>query len=204
MGRLIYTGQALKESGNPKSNFSVFLAGPTPRSASVKSWRPDMISILRSRGFTGDIIIPEYKDEYESDKPKSFVYDKRISWEVHWLKKSTAILFWIPRKMSTMPALTTNIEFGEFMKSEKVILGYPPDAEHVSYMATRAKWLDIPIANTMSEAADYIINKEKIFLYACPRCLGSGKKDSNGRMHRCSKCDGTGFLEPTKKVRKFK
>lgn len=202
MGRLIYTGQALGESKKTDSNFSVFLAGPSPRSAAVKSWRPDMIKELRASGFIGDIIIPEYKDEYESTKPKSFVYDKRISWEVHWLNKAHSILFWVPRNMSTMPALTTNIEFGEFMKSGKVILGYPEGAEHVQYMATRAKWLDIPVTNSISEAAAYVINKEKIFLYACPRCYGSGLRDSNGTNYRCSKCEGTGFLEPKKSKKK--
>ena len=204
MGRLIYTGQALKESAKSRDNFSVFLAGPTPRSATVKSWRPDMIKELRDAGFKGEIVIPEYKNEYERKKPKSFVYDKRISWEVHWLKKSNAILFWVPRNMSTMPALTTNIEFGEFMHSEKVILGYPENAEHVQYMTVRAKWLNIPVANTMGEVAAYIANKEKLWLYACQRCLGSGKKDSNGTAYRCGKCDGTGFIEPPKKRKKKK
>lgn len=161
MGKLVYTGMKISEKSK---DFSVFLAGPSPRSAAVQSWRPDMITELRVAGFKGNIIIPEYKDEYESENPKSFVYDKRIAWEVYWLNRANAILFWVPRNMSTMPALTTNIEFGEFMKSKKVILGYPTNAEHVTYMSVRAKWLNMPVVNTMIGAVDYIVKKEQKFL----------------------------------------
>lgn len=194
MNKLLYYTNGKRDS----KSFSVFLAGPTPRNNNVQSWRPDMILELRKAGFTGDILLPEYK----SEESKRLVYDKQIKWEVDNLNGSNAILFWIPRDMSTLPGLTTNIEFGEFMKSEKVVLGFPENAEHIHYISVRAKWLDIPTYNTMSEVAALITNKEKLFLYECPRCEGSGQRDSNGTAHRCSKCDGTGLIEPKKTKKK--
>jgi hypothetical protein len=189
--KLVYTGESIKETGD---DFVLFLAGPTPRDKKTKSWRPDMIKTLRSSGFEGIVAIPEYRNA-----TKEVAYNKRVKWEGLWLERANAILFWVPRDMKNMPALTTNIEFGEYMHSGKVILGYPKKAEHMDYMDIRATWLDIPIANDMKEAADIAINKEKVFLYACPKCYGSGQKDSNGTLYRCAKCEGTGFIEPLRK-----
>ena len=36
---------------------SIFLAGPTPRDAETKSWRPETIKLLT--GFDGTIFVPE-------------------------------------------------------------------------------------------------------------------------------------------------
>jgi len=190
---LFYSNREIDDFEFQKS-FSVFLAGPTPRKQSVPSWRPDMIKELCNSGFKGNILLPEYKNE----KSKRLEYDKQIKWEVDNLNRANVILFWIPRDMSTLPGLTTNIEFGEFMKTGKVVLGYPENAEYVRYIGVRAQWLDIPTANTMSEVAALVTNKEKLWLYACPKCLGSGFKDSNGMSYRCGTCEGTGFLMPKK------
>jgi hypothetical protein len=190
--KLIYTGEKFVEYGK---SFSVFMAGPTPRSSAVKSWRPEMIGVLKSRGFTGIAIVPEYR----SYKSKKLKYSRQVEWEVECLNNSTAIMFWVPRNMKFFPALTTNIEFGEFMHSGKVILGYPTNAEHMDYFKARSEMLDIPTFNDMTEVADIVINKEKVFLYECERCYGSGRRESNGYFYRCAKCDGKGFLSPPDK-----
>lgn len=190
--KILYTGEGLNEE--PKG-FSVFLAGPTPRDKVTESWRPDMIETLKNGGFQGTVVAPEYKNW----KTKRLSYDKQVDWELHWLKKSHTILFWVPRNMKFFPALTTNIEFGEHMHSGKVVLGYPTNAEHMEYFKTRAEMHDIPCSNDMKEVADMVLNKEKIFLYKCGRCYGFGRRESNGTYHICSKCEGTGFIEPSKK-----
>src|SRR6266511_3357557 len=38
---------------------SLFLAGPTPRSADVPSWRPEALNLLRGLGFAGTVLVPE-------------------------------------------------------------------------------------------------------------------------------------------------
>jgi hypothetical protein len=41
---------------------SLFLAGPTPRSAEVASWRPGALHILSELGFGGSVLVPERRD----------------------------------------------------------------------------------------------------------------------------------------------
>ena len=41
---------------------SIFLAGPTPRAADVKSWRPEALDLLRAFGFGGAVLVPERRD----------------------------------------------------------------------------------------------------------------------------------------------
>ena len=41
---------------------SLFLAGPTPRSSEVLSWRPQALEVLRGLGFPGTVLVPERRD----------------------------------------------------------------------------------------------------------------------------------------------
>lgn len=145
---------ALEE--NPEENHcvSIFLAGPTPRIDSIPSWRPDMIKILRDLKFDGDIFIPEKRGDY-----LSYEYGTHTKWEVEHLNKSTVILFWIPRELESMPAFTSNIEFGEFLHSGKIILGYPLFASKMRYLKERCMMHDIPFFHTMEDAANGAIKK---------------------------------------------
>ena len=38
---------------------SIFLAGPSPRSSGVPSWRPQALDLLRALGFSGTVLVPE-------------------------------------------------------------------------------------------------------------------------------------------------
>lgn len=108
---------------------SIFLAGPTPRAAHVKSWRPEALAILQSLSFDGTVFVPE-----DGDGSWKFSYDDQVEWELQALNSATAIVFWIPREMSDMPALTTNIEFGMFCNRPNIVIGYPPGAERMKYI----------------------------------------------------------------------
>jgi hypothetical protein len=65
-----------------------------------------------------------------------FDYTDQTEWEHAGLSKATVILFWVPRDMATMPALTTNVEFGLWIAEtpEKVIYGRPDTAANVRYL----------------------------------------------------------------------
>ncbi len=110
---------------------SIFLAGPTPRSIHVPSWRPDAIKILDDEGFDGVVLVPERR--VIQDK---IDYTDQVEWEYSGLSNCTAIVFWVPREMATMPALTTNVEFGYWIAKapEKVIYGRPPSAVSTRYL----------------------------------------------------------------------
>lgn len=50
------------------------------------------------------------------------------------LTSSTVIMFWIPRSLPYMPAFTTNVEFGYWLHSGKVIYGRHNDVSKIKYL----------------------------------------------------------------------
>lgn len=140
-----------------KYSKSIFLAGPSLRSGQEGvSWRKDALQILEHMGYDGVVFIPENRqgrlDEHHD-------YDQTVKWEETHLEMADVILFWVPRKMDTLPALTTNIEFGRYESSGKVILGYPEDAERMHYLHTYAKKLNIPISHTLTHTIQATLDK---------------------------------------------
>lgn len=125
---------------------SIFLAGPTPRDKEVPSWRPEAIKILEEMGYDGVVFSPEPKN-------KNFTkdYDAQIEWETEGLNRADCILFWIPRDLETMPAFTTNFEFGEWHKSGKVVLGFPKDAPKNRYLESRFNDLELKATYTLKD-----------------------------------------------------
>lgn len=112
-----------------KGEKSIFLAGPTPRDKDVKSWRIDACQILEKLGFDGVVYVPEYS----TWKPKEDYVDQ-ANWEREALTSATVILFWVPRKLPEMAAFTTNVEFGYWLHSGKVVYGRPDDASKIKYL----------------------------------------------------------------------
>lgn len=108
---------------------SIFLAGPTPRRDDVKSWRPEACKYLQEQGFNGVVYVPEL-----STKEALFNYDNQIEWEWEALENAGIILFWIPRELPDMPAFTTNVEFGYYVRDSKVVYGRPDSAKLNSYL----------------------------------------------------------------------
>lgn len=107
---------------------SIFLAGPTPRSPDVPSWRPRAIGLFQEAGFTGSLLVPE-----DSTFSAKFDYHDQIEWELQALHSATVVLFWIPRS-DVMPAFTTNVEFGLMAARRNVVLGCPDDAQKMKYL----------------------------------------------------------------------
>ena len=112
-----------------KGKKSIFLAGPTRRNANVENWRTQALKKLDNLGFDGIIYVPEYSDM----KPKED-YVQQAIWEREALTNATVILFWIPRQLPDMPAFTTNVEFGYWMHTGKIIYGRPDKAPKTKYL----------------------------------------------------------------------
>jgi ADP-ribose pyrophosphatase YjhB (NUDIX family) len=109
---------------------SVFLVGPTPRSETGgESWRPAMIDALREAGYDGVVYVPETED----GKWKHSYLDQ-IAWEQKYLHQCDCLVAWIPRELQKMPAFTTNVEFGEFVHSGKMVYGRPMQAPKTRYL----------------------------------------------------------------------
>ena len=112
-----------------KNKKSIFLAGPTPRDESVESWRTKACQMIEQYGFDGIVYVPEYS----SWKPKVDYVDQ-AQWERDALASSSVIAFWIPRFLPDMPAFTTNVEFGYWLHTGKVLYGRPDEAKKVKYL----------------------------------------------------------------------
>lgn len=112
-----------------KGKKSIFLAGPTPRGENAASWRTEACQILEQMGFDGVVYVPEYS----TWKPKEDYVDQAM-WERIALTDATVILFWVPRKLPDMAAFTTNVEFGYWLHSGKVVYGRPNDASKIKYL----------------------------------------------------------------------
>lgn len=113
---------------------SIFLVGPTPRSSSVPSWRPEALRLLEEFGFDGSVLVPERSDGKAMDH-----YDDQVRWELAGLSDCTVIAAWVPRDLDTMPALTTNVEFGFWLAKTpaRLLYGRPnvsPKNRYLDYL----------------------------------------------------------------------
>jgi calcineurin-like phosphoesterase family protein len=123
----------------------VYLAGPTHRITDnqnklIPSYRDEIIDIFKKLDFKGTLVIPEW---INNKKPSDWSYNKQVNWEKSAMYQASKIMFWIPRNLDTLPAFTTNIEFGEWLNSGKIIVGSPVDAVKNDYLKARCKQLDI-------------------------------------------------------------
>ena len=108
---------------------SIFLAGPTPRSEKIESWRKQALKKLEELGFDGIVNIPEYSSWISRGN-----YNDQVLWERKALENAKVILFWIPRELPDMAGFTTNVEFGYWLHSKKVIYGRPDNTPKSRYL----------------------------------------------------------------------
>ncbi|SDK55575.1 Nucleoside 2-deoxyribosyltransferase like [Glycomyces sambucus] len=139
------------ETPPPWWDAAVFLAGPLPRSADVPSWNPEAVAHLRERWTRGGRLVvftPELRAGVLAD------YTGQIEWEHRGLHDADVVLFWVPRDLESMPAFTTNIEFGTWYDSGKVVFGAPAAAPKNEYLLHLAASRGVPVAAHLGDAAD--------------------------------------------------
>lgn len=133
---------------------SIFLAGPTPRSEEVPTWRTEAVAILEELGFSGHVFVPE------TDDPSQWLngFEAQEAWEDEGLQRADIIVFWVPRDLTLdahgklrMPAFTTNIEFGEHMKRGGIVVGTPPKAPNMGAFKKKAERYGIPVFATLRD-----------------------------------------------------
>jgi ADP-ribose pyrophosphatase YjhB (NUDIX family) len=88
-----------------------------------------MLTALEKAGYDGVVFVPETEDG-----TWKHAYTDQIDWEQKYLYECDLILAWVPRDLEKMPAFTTNVEFGEFVQSGKLVYGRPDDAPKTRYL----------------------------------------------------------------------
>jgi ADP-ribose pyrophosphatase YjhB (NUDIX family) len=117
---------AYEEVTNPLVK-SIFLVGPSPRNQDVQSWRPAALRALEICGYNGTVFVPEPRSGWRD-------YLAQVSWEKKHLEMTDIILAWVPRDLQLLPAFTTNVEFGRYMTSGKLLYGRPDGCPHNTYL----------------------------------------------------------------------
>lgn len=141
----VYAGEQPPDSWDA----ALFLAGPTPRAPEVASWRPQALDLLEQL-WTGPgrlvVFVPERP---EGGMPHGWL--RQVQWEDAGLHLSDAVVFWVPRDRATLPGFTTNVEWGRWESSGRVVLGAPPDAPGLRYLSHYAQLHGAPVADTLAD-----------------------------------------------------
>lgn len=121
-----------------KKHKSIFLVGPTPRSVECPSWRPNALKILEELQFDGYVLVPESAsimqeivDEKEAFTSKDWL--PQVFWEKEGLDNCTVIAAWVPRSKE-LPGFTTNVEFGRYVTSGRLLYGRPEGSWKSQYL----------------------------------------------------------------------
>lgn len=117
---------------------------------SLVSWRLQAIREFEKIGYLGELYVPE-PEGCGSFSSSELDHSAQIKWSRRGLSRSRVIMFWVPRDLDTLPGFTTNIEFGEWCRSGKCVLGYPSTAKKMGYLAYVAEEMGIPVAHTLEE-----------------------------------------------------
>lgn len=123
--KVVYTGEKIINNEN-----SCFLAGPTPRTSSVVSWRNKAISLFSKLGFNGTLYVPEFREKSYYDVDTGI---KEMKWDQEALESSKVVMFWIPRNPD-MLGLSTNVEFGYLLSKGNFIYGRPNTAFRCEFL----------------------------------------------------------------------
>jgi 8-oxo-dGTP pyrophosphatase MutT (NUDIX family) len=148
---------------------SVFLAGPTPRDPSVASWRPEAVGLLRAQ-WAGDGRLVVFVPEHRSGRHDN--YTGQIEWEEAGLHLSDVVIFWVPRDLETLPAFTTNVEWGTWHDSGRVVFGAPHGAPKNNYLLHYADNQAVPTAVTLPDTIRLALAE-----------IGHGARRAGGQRH---------------------
>jgi hypothetical protein len=151
--RVVY---ALQEFPDPKIP-SIFLAGPTPRKSYTPSWRPKAIKMAKR--FKQELVIyspePKAADKWNPDS------DEHLNWRRAAMLRSRVILFWVDRKLSSMPGFRTNTDWGHWTARDpdRLVLAYPLNAPGMHGMHNDALCYNIPYLHSLSVGLGIAIEK---------------------------------------------
>lgn len=148
--RIVYATESAPES----LTSSIFLAGPSPRHPEHPNWRIDALRLLEEMGYDGVVFVPLTRDNQWSHS-----YTSQLDWETKHLNMADVILFWVPRNLETLPAFTTNIEFGTWMQSGKAVVGWPHEAVKMDVFGYQTNRYQVPVEHTLADTIETALDR---------------------------------------------
>jgi 8-oxo-dGTP pyrophosphatase MutT (NUDIX family) len=119
---------------------TIFLAGPNPRykdgDVVEETWRHKAIQYLEDMNYTGHVFIPLPKRCFHLGGIVSNPvtdYNHQVEWEDKAMARADILLFYVDRR-NGLQGLTTNIEFGRYLDSGRMVYARPNDAENIRYL----------------------------------------------------------------------
>ena len=173
---------------SPKASLprSIFLAGPTCRSGRT-AWREEALAILAARGFTGTVILPEFRDGKFADRvPTRFAGSPSpvpgmrdtsyhtLVWETNGIEHAHVVLYWMPfgheanaDDASSLLGLTTRAEVSReiarprrrLLPERFAVLGMPPNALSASHIRFHAHQDGWKIESSLTATVDAALEK---------------------------------------------
>ena len=144
---------------------TIFLAGPSPRyyegsKILIDTWRHRAIDILALLGYDGHVFIPLPKFAfYPGTASKNAIdYLNQVEWEHNAMNRADVLFFYVDRKEDNQ-GLTTNIEFGKYVNSGRMVYCRPHDALKVRYMDNMIIGMDKPFFIDMKEGLKSCIDR---------------------------------------------
>ncbi len=170
----VHVVYSLQDYPDPKTP-SLFLAGPTPRKATVQSWRPKALKMIERYCQELVVYVPEQNQDPNPDQDPDAIQEpeplnkwspdreEHIIWNRGALIRSRVILFWVDRHLKNMPGFRTNTEWGFWTGHDpsKLVLAFPKKASGMRGMNNDAHCYNIPTAHSLSRGIDIAL--EKIF-----------------------------------------
>lgn len=126
-----------------KFSQSLFLAGGSIREGQEgMSWRKEALRILDDVGYKGVVYLPENREGRLEEHQDT-------NWEQNCLDTSDVILMWLPAN-DTLPCYGSRVEYGRYATTGRLVLGYPEDAQGLSYIHHDSQKLHIPLSHSLT------------------------------------------------------
>lgn len=140
---------------------SLFLEGPSPRDLETLDWRRQAVDLLTQLKYDGVVYIPCPRSVWDKIKDGKWDYENQVDWEHKARFASDAIVCWVPRELEKMPAMTTNVEFGEDFDLGRFYYGRPDWAKKCTYLDSKAKKQGIRIYNDLLALLQDVVHSLK-------------------------------------------
>lgn len=137
---------------------TLFLAGPSPRKSGESNWRVLALELLATAGYDGTVFVPMTRKQlYGESFDEELDYEKQCEWEQTAMDMADVILFYVCRRENNQ-GLTTNVEFGKYLKSGRIVYARPEGAIQTRYLDNQAYRQNLNVYSSLTVAINRTIS----------------------------------------------